>query len=613
MCPDTKALLAYVKSELFFAAICYYIKINPKPITAMAKKIAEQLIDTLVKSGVERIYAVTGDSLNEVNEAVRKNDQIKWIHVRHEETGAYAAAAEAQLTGRPGCCAGSSGPGHVHLINGLYDAHRSGAPVIAIASTIPTGEFGTEYFQETNTIKLFNDCSYYNEVATTPTQFPRMLQSAIQTAVTRKGVSVIGLPGDLAKASAVAVDSSVINYPAPPEVCPSEEDLAQLADMLNKHTRITLFCGIGCRGAHEEVIALSEKLNAPVVYTFKGKMEVQYENPYEVGMTGLLGMPSGYYSMHEAEVLLMLGTDFPYSAFLPDDIKESTDYIKPERLGRRAKVDIGLCGDVKLSIQSLLRMLNPKTDDSFLLKQLKRYEGVKKDLAAYTEDKGDVNKIHPEYVMSEIDKLSSDDAVFTVDTGMTCVWGARYLQATGKRHMLGSFNHGSMANALPQAIGAALAYPDRQVVALCGDGGLSMTLGDLETVVQYKLPIKIIVFNNRSLGMVKLEMEVDGLPDWQTNMLNPDFAQVAEAMGMTGFNVSDPEEVLTTLLNAFELDGPVLVNIMTDPNALAMPPKIEFGQMVGFAQSMYKLLINGRSQEVIDTINSNFKHIREVF
>ena len=613
MCPDTKALLAYVKSELFFAAICYYIKINPKPITAMAKKIAEQLIDTLVKSGVERIYAVTGDSLNEVNEAVRKNDQIKWIHVRHEETGAYAAAAEAQLTGRPGCCAGSSGPGHVHLINGLYDAQRSGAPVIAIASTIPSREFGTEYFQETNTIKLFNDCSYYNEVATTPTQFPRMLQSAIQTAVTRKGVSVIGLPGDLAKASAVAVDSSVINYPAPPEVCPSEEDLAQLADMLNKHTRITLFCGIGCRGAHEEVIALSEKLNAPVVYTFKGKMEVQYENPYEVGMTGLLGMPSGYYSMHEAEVLLMLGTDFPYSAFLPDDIKIAQIDIKPERLGRRAKVDIGLCGDVKLSIQSLLRMLNPKTDDSFLLKQLKRYEGVKKDLAAYTEDKGDVNKIHPEYVMSEIDKLSSDDAVFTVDTGMTCVWGARYLQATGKRHMLGSFNHGSMANALPQAIGAALAYPDRQVVALCGDGGLSMTLGDLETVVQYKLPIKIIVFNNRSLGMVKLEMEVDGLPDWQTNMLNPDFAQVAEAMGMAGFNVSDPEEVLTTLLNAFELDGPVLVNIMTDPNALAMPPKIEFGQMVGFAQSMYKLLINGRSQEVIDTINSNFKHIREVF
>lgn len=578
----------------------------------MAKKIAEQLIDTLAKSGVERIYAVTGDSLNEVNEAVRKSDKIKWIHVRHEETGAYAAAAEAQLTGRLGCCAGSSGPGHVHLINGLYDAHRSGAPVIAIASTIPTGEFGTDFFQETNTIKLFNDCSYYNEVATTSTQFPRMLQSAIQTAITRKGVSVIGLPGDLARASSVSVDTSVQNYPVVPEVCPSEEDLTQLADLLNKHSRITLFCGMGCRGAHEEVIALSEKLNAPVVYTFKGKMEVQYENPYEVGMTGLLGMPSGYYSMHEAEVLLMLGTDFPYSAFIPDHIKIAQIDIKPERLGRRAKVDIGLCGDVKVSIQALLRMLNPKTDDAFLVKQLKRYEEVKKDLAAYTENKGEVDKIHPEYVMSEIDKLSSDDAVFTVDTGMTCVWGARYLQATGRRHMLGSFNHGSMANALPQAIGAALAYPERQVVALCGDGGLSMSLGDLETVVQYKLPIKIIVFNNRSLGMVKLEMEVGGLQDCQTDMLNPDFALVAQAMGMTGFSVSDPEEVLTTLYNAFELNGPALVNIMTDPNALAMPPKIEFGQMVGFAQSMYKLLINGHSQEVIDTINSNFKHIREV-
>lgn len=579
----------------------------------MARKIAEQLIDTLAEVGVERIYAVTGDSLNEVNEAVRKSDKIKWIHVRHEETGAYAAAAEAQLTGRPGCCAGSSGPGHVHLINGLYDAQRSGAPVIAIASTLPTGEFGTHYFQETNTVKLFSDCSYYNEVITTPKQFPRMLQSAIQTSISRKGVSVIGLPGDLARASAVSVDSSVKNYPATPEVCPSEEDLAQLADLLNKHKRITLFCGIGCQGAHEEVIALSEKLNAPVAYTFKAKMEVQYENPYEVGMTGLLGMPSGYYSMHEAEVLLMLGTDFPYSAFLPDDIKIAQIDIKPERIGRRAKVDIGLCGDVKLSIQALLRLLNPKTDDEFLVKQLKRYEEVKKDLAAYTDNKGEVNKIHPEYVMSEINNIAYDDAIFTVDTGMTCVWGARYLQATGKRHMLGSFNHGSMANALPQAIGAALAFPGRQVIALCGDGGLSMSLGDLATVVQYKLPVKVIVFNNRSLGMVKLEMEVGGLSDCQTDMLNPDFALVATAMGMTGFNVSDPEEVLTTLYNAFEMDGPVLVNIMTDPNALAMPPKVEFGQMFGFAQSMYKLLIEGRSKEVIDTINSNFKHILEVF
>lgn len=578
----------------------------------MAKKVANQLVETLSAAGVKRIYAVTGDSLNEVNEAVRKNEEIQWVHVRHEETGAYAAAAEAQITGLPGCCAGSSGPGHVHLINGLYDAHRSGAPVIAIASTIPSGEFGTEYFQETNTTKLFDDCSYYNEVATTPQQFPRMLQSAIQTAISRKGVSVVGLPGDLAKQAAVNVESSTHNYPTVPSVCPVEEDLIRLADLINSHQHITLFCGIGCKGAHEEVIALSEKLFAPVAYTFKGKMEVQYENPYEVGMSGLLGMPSGYYSMHEAEVLIMLGTDFPYSAFLPTDIKIAQIDLKAERLGRRAKVDIGLCGDVKATLQALLPMLQTKTDDSFLRKQLKRYERVKKDLEGYANDKGQENHIHPEYVMNEIDKLASDDAIFTVDTGMTCVWGARYLQATEKRHMLGSFNHGSMANALPQAIGAALVCPDRQVIALCGDGGLSMTLGDLETVVQYKLPVKIIVFNNRALGMVKLEMEVDGLPDWQTDMLNPDFAQVAEAMGMTGFSISNPDEVLTTLYNAFELDGPVLVNIMTEPNALAMPPKVESGQMFGFAQSMMKLLLNGRTEEVIETINANYKHIKEI-
>lgn len=579
----------------------------------MPKKIAEQLVETLVETGVKRIYAVTGDSLNEVNEAVRQNDEIQWIHVRHEETGAYAAGAEAQLTGLPGCCAGSSGPGHVHLINGLYDAHRSGAPVLAIASTIPTEEFGTGFFQETNTIKLFSDCSYYNEIATTPLQFPRMLQSALQTATTRKGVAVIGLPGDLAKKTAAKTDSSNYIFPKDSSVCPAEEDLIRLASLLNRFEKITLFCGIGCKGAHDEIIRMSEILNAPIAYTFKGKMEVQYDNPYEVGMTGLLGMPSGYYSMHEAEVLVMLGTDFPYATFLPNDINIVQIDIKAERIGRRAKVDLGLCGDVKSTLQALLPMLQAKTDDAFLQKQLKHYEEVKKDLAAYTENRGKVNQIHPEYAMSEIDKLASDAAIFTVDTGMTCVWGARYLQATESRHMLGSFNHGSMANALPQAIGAALACPERQVIALCGDGGLSMTLGDLETVVQYKLPIKIIVFNNRSLGMVKLEMEVTGLPDSETEMLNPNFAQVAQAMGMTGFTVNDPDDLVKTLYNAFEIDGPVLIDIMTDQNALAMPPKVEFGQMMGFAQSMYKLLINGRSKDVIDTIHSNFKHIREVF
>lgn len=580
----------------------------------MAKNVAEQLVDTLEKAGVKRIYAVTGDSLNEVNEAVRKSGKIKWIHVRHEETGAFAAAAaEAQLNGELACCAGSSGPGHVHLINGLYDAQRSGAPVLAIASTLPTHEFGTEYFQETNTIKLFEDCSYYNQVATTPEQFPRMLQGAIQAALSFRGVGVIGLPGDLTSKTATSGESSQQPFPTKQRVCPSAEEIDALADLLNKAEKVTIFCGIGAKDAHKELVELSLRLNAPVAYSFKSKMEIQYDNPNEVGMTGLLGMPSGYYSMHEAEVLLLLGTDFPYEAFMPQNNTIVQVDIKANRLGRRAKIKMGLCGDVKDTLQELLPLVRQKTNDSFLREQLAHYDKVKRNLRSAAEVKGKDEKIHPEYVISLIDELASKDAVFTVDTGMTCVWGARYLQATGKRKMLGSFNHGSMANAMPQAIGAALAYPGRQAVALCGDGGLSMMLGDLATIVQYKLPVKLIVFNNRSLGMVKLEMEVAGLPDWQTTMLNPDFARVALSMGMAGYNVSNPDDVLPTLTKAFASDGPVLVNIMTDPNALAMPPKIEFTQMLGFAQTMYKLLMEGRSKEVMDTIDTNLKHWKEVF
>ena len=376
---------------------------------------------------------------------------------------------------------------------------------------------------------------------------------------------------------------------------------------------MTLFCGIGAKDAHKELVELSQRLNAPVAYSFKSKMEIQYDNPNEVGMTGLLGMPSGYYSMHEAEVLVLLGTDFPYEAFMPQNNTIVQVDIKANRLGRRAKIKMGLCGDVRDTLQELLPLIRQKTNDSFLREQLAHYDKVKKNLRSAAEVKGKEEKIQPEYVISVIDELASNDAVFTVDTGMTCVWGARYLQATGKRKMLGSFNHGSMANAMPQAIGAALAYPGRQAVALCGDGGLSMMLGDLATIVQYKLPVKLIVFNNRSLGMVKLEMEVAGLPDWQTTMLNPDFARVALSMGMAGYNVSKPEDVLPTLTKAFVSDGPVLVNIMTDPNALAMPPKIEFTQMLGFAQTMYKLLMEGRSKEVMDTIDTNLKHWKEVF
>ncbi len=574
--------------------------------------IAEQVVDMLANAGVKRIYAVTGDSLNKINDAVRRDGRIQWIHVRHEETGAFAAGAEAQLHGGLACCAGSSGPGHVHLVNGLYDAHRSGASVLAIASTIVSGEFGTKYFQETDTICLFNDCSCYNQLATTPSQLPRMLQGALQTAISRKGVAVIGLPGDLTGMGTEDTPSSVCMFSVQPQICPSEEELQELADLLNHNSNITIFCGIGAREAHDELIELAQRLHAPVAYSFKSKMEIQYDNPNEVGMTGLLGMSSGYESMHAADVLLLLGTDFPYGPFMPTHNKIVQVDIDPAHLGRRAKICMGLCGDIKTTLAALLPRLQQKTDKSFLKDQLLKYSRVKEHLSAYVKDKGSDNKIHPEFVMAMVNEVAQSDAIFTVDTGMTCVWGARYLQASGQRKMLGSFNHGTMANAMPQSIGASLAYPGRQVVALCGDGGLSMLLGDLQTIVQYQLPIKIIVFNNRSLGMVKLEMEVGGLPDNETDMLNPDFALVAKAMGIQGYTVSRPDDVLPVLIEALNSSKAVLVNVMTDPNALAMPPQVEWDQMTGFAQAMYKMLITGRVQEIIDTINSNYKHLKEV-
>ncbi|MFA6088172.1 thiamine pyrophosphate-dependent enzyme [Mucilaginibacter sp.] len=574
--------------------------------------IADQMVEMLVNAGIKRIYAVTGDSLNEVNDAVRREGTIQWIHVRHEEAGAYAAGAEAQVTGQLACCAGSSGPGHVHLINGLYDAHRSGAPVIAIASTVASFEYGTEYFQETNTIKLFDDCSYYNQVATTPKQFPRMMQAGIQAALHRKGVAVIGVPGDLTSMDSEEIMSSTINYNPIPVIKPSDEDLGKLAALLNQHKKITLFCGIGAADAHDEVVALSQRLNAPVGYSFRGKMDIQYDNPNEVGMTGLLGLPSAYHSMHESDLLVLLGTDFPYTPFMPAECKIVQVDIKPERIGRRAKVEVGLCGSIKDTLAALLPLIDQQEDDSFLKAQLEFYGKVKNNMKIYVDDVGKKDNIHPEYVASLINELSANDAIFTVDTGMSCVWGSRYINATGKRKMIGSFNHGSMANAMPQAIGAALAMPGRQVIALCGDGGLSMLLGDLATITQYNLPVKIIVFNNRSLGMVKLEMEVAGLPDWQTTMHNPDFAMVAKAMGMKGITVTDPDEAKQALREALMFNGPALVNIFTDPNALAMPPKVELSQVKGMALSMTKLMLNGRVDEVIDTVKANYKHFKDL-
>ncbi len=577
----------------------------------MKKNVSDQLVETLVEAGIQRIYAVTGDSLNYLNEAVYRNGKMKWIHIRHEETAAFAAGAEAQLNGLA-CCAGSSGPGHVHLVNGLYDAHRSSSSVLAIASTIPTTEFGTGFFQETNTIKLFDDCSCYNQVADTPEQLPRMLQAAIQHAVHKKGVAVIGLPGDITNLPAAAAETTTALFRNRPIVRPSEAELLHLAELLNTNKKVTIFCGLGAAGAHDEVIQLAGMLKAPVAYSYKAKMAIQYENPYEVGLTGLLGFPSAYHSMHECDLLILLGTDFPYTPFMPVDNLIVQIDLKPENLGRRAKLDLGLCGDVKDTLQALLPLIEKKEDYQFLDQQLEFYINVKKNLKSYVEDPGKPDAIHPEFVASVINDLADKDAIFTVDTGMCCVWAARYIDGTGGRKMLGSFNHGSMANAMPQAIGAALACPGNQVIALCGDGGLSMMMGDLMTIVQYKLPVKIIVFNNRSLGMVKLEMQVAGIPDRETDMLNPDFAKIAEAMGMPGISISDPADVRPELEKAFLHEGPVLVSIQTDPNALAMPPKLEFDQMKGLSLYMGKMMLAGRMDEVFKIISSNYKHLGEI-
>lgn len=577
----------------------------------MEKKVADQLVEILVDVGIKRIYAVTGDSLNELNRAIKKNGKIQWIHVRNEEAGAFAAAAEAELEGIA-CCAGSSGPGHVHLINGLYEANRANVPVIAIASTCGTREFGTDYFQETNITKLFDDCSVYNQIATLPEQAPRMLQRAIQNAISKKGVAVFGLPGDLESKPAEDILSSLKVYQNEPILRPSDKELQELADVLNEHDKVTIYCGIGASKAHKDLVKLAGKLKAPVGYSFRGKMGIQYDNPYEVGMTGLLGLPSAFQSMHEADVVLLLGTDFPYANFMPSNKKIIQIDERADRLGRRAKVDMGLCGKIEDTLSVLLPLIEEKQDDSFLKKQLKKYDKVKEDLDVYVKDPGKENLIHPEYVASVINNLAAKDAIFTVDTGMCCVWGARYIHATGERKMLGSFSHGTMANAMPMSIGASLSHPDRQIIAFCGDGGISMLLGDLATIYQYKLPIKLFVFNNRSLGMVKLEMEVDGIPDNETDMVNPDFAMIAMAMGFKGINVNKPEEVEGAVKEAFSTEGPVLVNVMTDPNSLALPPKIEWSQIKGMTTSMTKMMLGGNIKEVVDTIQSNIKHIKSL-
>ncbi|WP_436739544.1 pyruvate dehydrogenase [Streptomyces sp. BBFR102] len=577
----------------------------------MAKQnVAEQFVDILVRAGVKRMYGVVGDSLNPVVDAVRRTPGIDWVHVRHEETAAFAAGAEAQVTGELTACAGSCGPGNLHLINGLYDAHRSMAPVLALASHIPSSEIGLGYFQETHPELLFRECSHYCEMISNPEQMPRLLQTAIQNAVGQGGVSVVTLPGDVADKPAPekSIESALVTER--PSVRPGESEIAKLVEMIDKAEKVTLFCGSGTAGAHDEVMEFAEKLKAPVGHALRGKEWIEYDNPFDVGMSGLLGYGAAYEATHECDLLILLGTDFPYNAFLPDDVKIAQVDVRPQHLGRRSKLDLAVWGDVRETLRCLTPLVRTKSSRRFLDRMLKKHaEALEGVVSAYTRKVEKHIPIHPEYVASVLDDLADDDTVFTVDTGMNNVWAARYITPNGKRRVIGSFSHGSMANALPQAIGAQLVERDRQVVAMSGDGGFSMLMGDFLTLVQLDLPVKVVLFNNSSLGMVELEMLVGGLPSFGTTNQNPDFAAVARACGAYGVRVEKPKQLAGALKDAFRHDGPALVDVVTDPNALSIPPKIKAEMVTGFALSASKMVLDGGVGRMLQMARSNLRNI----
>ncbi|MCI2423516.1 pyruvate dehydrogenase [Saccharopolyspora sp. K220] len=571
--------------------------------------VADQFIEVLVQAGVQRIYGIVGDSLNPVVDAVRRTEGIEWVHVRHEEAAAFAAGAEAQLTGRLAVCAGSCGPGNLHLINGLFDAHRSGAPVLALASHIPTAQIGTGFFQETHPEELFNECSHFCELLSQPEQMPRLLRTAIQTAAGRRGVSVLVLPGDVAHRTAAHPVGSGIVECEPPTVVPSHEQVMALADKLNRAERPMLFCGAGTRNAHQEVMDLAKRVNAPVGHALRGKEWIQYDNPFDVGMSGLLGYGACYDAMHRADLVVLLGTDFPYDNFLPQANTVQVD-IEPAHLGRRTVLDLAVHGDVAETIRAVLPHVSQKTDRSFLDRMLREHAGqLERVVDAYTRDVQTQVPIHPEFVADVLDDLAADDAVFTVDTGMCNVWAARYITPNQRRRVLGSFVHGSMANALPQAIGVQTAAPDRQVISMSGDGGLSMLLGDLLTLRTHQLPVKVVVFNNSSLGMVKLEMLVDGLPDFGTDHESVDFAALAAAAGIYSVRVEKPGAVRDALAEALRRPGPALVDVVTDPNALSIPPRITGDQVKGFALAVSRTVLSGGVGKMIQLARSNLRNV----
>jgi pyruvate dehydrogenase (quinone) len=569
------------------------------------KKVAELLIETLARAGVERVYGISGDSLNAITESIRRQKKIRWIHVRHEETAAFAAGAEAHLTGRLAVCAGSCGPGNLHLINGLYDCHRSRVPVLAIAAQIPSSEIGSGYFQETHPEHLFAQCSHYCELVSHPSQMPRILEIAIQTALSRRGVSVIALPGDVAWCEAVEQEPRLRFVESRSTLCPSNDEITALAKILNESEKVTILAGAGCAGAHGELIALARKLNAPIVHAMRGKEFIEYDNPFDVGMTGLLGFSSGYHAMMNCNLLLMIGTDFPYEQFFPKDATVIQIDLRGEQIGRRTKVDHAFIGDTQTTLQALLPKLDQNAHDKHLKASLEHYRKARKSLAELATEGREKKGSHPEYVTKVVDELADDSAIFTCDVGTPTIWAARYLTMNGKRRLLGSFIHGSMANALPQAIGAQISHPGRQVISLSGDGGLAMLLGDLLSLRQLGAPVKVIVFKNDALAFVELEMKAGGILEFATDLRNPDFATMAQGAGMLGLTAETPDQVRPAISKALKHDGPALVEVPVHRQELSIPPTITVEEMKGFGLFALKAVLSGRGDEIIDLAKVN--------
>jgi pyruvate dehydrogenase (quinone) len=574
----------------------------------MAQKVADVLWEMLANAGVKRCYGIVGDALNPVIDALRRNGKIQFIHVRHEEYGVFAAVADAYFSGDPVVVCGTAGPGVTHLFNGLMDARKEGAAIIAIAGDVETSIMDTSALEELNPYKFFDTACLYVGRVVNPEQVRSVVTTAIMTAVVEKGPTVISMPGDIASANASDDSSHEVKIPAPPVFRPADADLDRLAEMIETAKTVAIFGGDGCRDARDEVLLLANRLKAPIGYTFRGKQWLEHDNPNAVGMTGLLGYGGAYKAIHDADLLLLLGTDFPFPEFLPGDrVKKVQIDRNPKHVGRRTAVDLGLVGDIKATVTALLAKVHDKTDSEFLEQHVAETDSFHELLQHYVDKGPGIKPIRPEFLAATLSELASDDAMFFVDTGTACIWAARHLKGGTNRRIFGSFSWASMANAAPNAFGAQLSFPGRQTIALCGDGGFTMlALGDLLTQVQGKTPVVQIVLNNESLDFVNIEMQEAGVVPFGVDFKNPNFARVAEAMGAKGIRIEDPSDVREGLAAALaHRSGPVVVDVVVDPYALSLPSHIPFHTARGFTLSFAKQVLNGKMDSVIRTVKSN--------